>query len=358
MGANVAEVDNATWDANRAMGQCSTAAEYGKICAGKKAGDPGLRASWALPHHYLGRAPVPNANGVRNALSRLPQTQGLTNAGQARSHLEAHMSAINPDRAAASMALRDDGKLLARAPVEEWEIRHSGRKDETFTVRGYAAVFDQLSHDMGGFRTLLAQGSMDKVLATNPDVHFVWDHDTRYVGARTSNGTLSLSADESGLFMDAQVGAYSWAKDLRLALERGDIDQGSMAIEIADDSWDVNDLDEVIRTVNDVSGLFDVTVTAQGAFPQTSLAVAYSLVRAAVADGRLPEEIGATVEPEGRLPEEAEATLVAADEQGEPPSQPGGEEEAVNPRIEELKHLRAVYRDEIAEIRERIGRLK
>lgn len=239
------------------------------------------------------------------------------------------------------MVIKDEKTLLARMPVEQWEVRHSGRPDETFTVRGYAAVFDVLSHDMGGFRTRLASDSMDDVLATDPDVHFVWDHNTRYVGARTSNETLHLSADTTGLFIDAQVGSYTWAKDLRTALERGDVDQGSIAIEIEEDEWSVSDDEEIVRTIKKVGGLYDVTVTAQGAFPQTNMAVAYSLVRAAAADGRLPE---------------AGAALVAQLE-GEPPSQPGGEGSEVTKRAEELQHLVSVRRDELAKLRERADRL-
>src|SRR5215831_10721503 len=95
-----ASVDNSVWDAGAAMSNCagkdSPAGCYGAICAGKKAGDPGTQQAWALPNHKQPGSP-PNAAGVRNALARLPGTQGLTNAGEARTHLENHMKAINPD---------------------------------------------------------------------------------------------------------------------------------------------------------------------------------------------------------------------------------------------------------------------
>jgi HK97 family phage prohead protease len=99
-------VDNSVWDGNRAMGQCSTAAEYRSICAGEhSAGTPDERQHWALPHHYLGRPP--NAAGVRNALARLPQTQGLTNKQVAQNHLEGHMSSVNPETASADESTTD-----------------------------------------------------------------------------------------------------------------------------------------------------------------------------------------------------------------------------------------------------------
>lgn len=95
-----AAADESAWDGSAAMsaaaGSDNPAAAYKAICAGRKAGDPDLQSSWALPHHkHPGDAP--NAAGVKNALGRLPQTQGLTNEAAAKAHLEAHMRAINPD---------------------------------------------------------------------------------------------------------------------------------------------------------------------------------------------------------------------------------------------------------------------
>jgi hypothetical protein len=287
-------VDNSAWDGNAAMSKCansdSPASCYNAICAGKKAGDPALQSSHALPHHKAPGDP-PNAAGVRNALARLSQTQGLTNAGAARSHLEGHMSSIQSQ--SNSLIHRDDGLLEVRVRVGEWELRHTGRQTEAFTVRGYAAVFNQLSLDLGGFREQIEATAFDEVLQTNPDVHFAWDHDMRYVAARTKNDTLKLWTDNTGLGMEAQVGNYSWAKDLRVALERGDIDQGSFAFSVADggDDWEVQDDESVLRTIRNVDGLYDVTVTAQGAYPQTSMAAVRSLMKAhGMVDGALVKE--------------------------------------------------------------------
>ncbi len=93
-----AEADNSTWDANAAMSACDSASCYRAICAGRKAGPPDQRSSWALPHHKTAGGP-PNANGVRAALARFSSTEGLTNAGAARRHLEAHMAAIRGNSA-------------------------------------------------------------------------------------------------------------------------------------------------------------------------------------------------------------------------------------------------------------------
>jgi ATP-dependent protease ClpP protease subunit len=95
-----ADVDNSPWDASKAWHAGTEsddpAAFYAGICAGKKAGDKATQDAWALPYKYSPSSP-PNAAGVRNALSRLPQTQGLTNEAEAKATLQAAMKKVNPD---------------------------------------------------------------------------------------------------------------------------------------------------------------------------------------------------------------------------------------------------------------------
>lgn len=112
---NEGGIDNSPWDASKAWHNGTQAddpaAFYEGICAGKKSGDPSTQAAWALPYKYHPSDP-PNAAGVRNALARLSQTQGLINKGEAQSTLEAAMKKINPDYAPGD---RLDGSLLGAA---------------------------------------------------------------------------------------------------------------------------------------------------------------------------------------------------------------------------------------------------
>jgi ATP-dependent protease ClpP protease subunit len=95
-----ADVDNSDWDASKAWHNGAQsddpAAFYAGICAGKKDGDKATQAAWALPYKYTPSSPV-NAAGVRNALARLPQTQGLTNEAEAKATLQKAMKKVNPD---------------------------------------------------------------------------------------------------------------------------------------------------------------------------------------------------------------------------------------------------------------------
>ena len=235
--------------------------------------------------------------------------------------------------------MNDQDREIRVLGLEGLEIRHSGRPNEGFTLRGYAAVYNQTSHDLGGFREQIAPGAFDEVLTTNPDVHLTWDHDTRYVAARTKNNTLHLSSDDTGLLIDAQVGNYTWAKDLRTALERGDINQGSFAFNVAEggDEFAADDDGNVMRTINNIGGLYDVTVTAQGAYPQTSLAAVRSLAKVT-----------------GRPPEEVEAALVAQNEGQGDEGEPNRELEIL---LEGLQKRANVRRARLAELAKRMEKL-
>jgi phage head maturation protease len=168
-----AAVDNGAWDGNAAMNICKTAADYNKVCAGKTAGDPALRSSHKLPHHYLAKAPVPNADGVRAALQRFGQTQGLTNAEEARRHLEAHMATIQAQEAS---ALPRSDLYRAMAPsAANFELREADSGAQTLVVH-FARFGEWTEIDSwfeGRFMEQIRQGAFsDSFVARMPKITF------------------------------------------------------------------------------------------------------------------------------------------------------------------------------------------
>ena len=126
-----ADVDNSPWDASKAWHNGAESDDpakfYAGICAGRKAGDPSTQAAWALPYKYHPGDP-PNAAGVKNALSRLPQTQGLTNAEEAKATLQKAMKVVNPDYdpdAEADLAV-DMGLIATVLTIPEPAVDHGG----------------------------------------------------------------------------------------------------------------------------------------------------------------------------------------------------------------------------------------
>lgn len=164
-------------------------------------------------------------------------------------------------------------------PFSLEQFANSGAEGGGRIFRGHAAVFDRLSLDLGGYRVKIASGAFEKVLDSNPDVWMNWDHDMRYVMGRTRNNTLELREDPMGLHTWCRLAPVSYVDDLAVLMEGGYIDQMSFACDIGSDTW-TEEGDEITRTINEVSALYDVTVCAQGAFPQTDSRLAADLASA------------------------------------------------------------------------------
>ena len=78
--------------------------------------------------------------------------------------------------------------------VRTMEVRAAGEPDE-MRIQGYAAVFNQET-DLGYFREMIAPGAFDDVM--EDDVRMLLNHDGDPM-ARTTNGSLTLATDETGL---------------------------------------------------------------------------------------------------------------------------------------------------------------
>jgi hypothetical protein len=149
------------------------------------------------------------------------------------------------------------------------EIRASG-DGEPPKIYGYAAVFNSLSEDLGGFYERIAPGAFTNTLKTE-DVRGLFNHDPNYVLGRTKSETLSLSEDDTGLAFSMDPPDTSWARDLLISIRRGDIDQMSFAFRTIRDRWEQVG-DQVIRTLLEVK-LYDVSPVTFPAYPQTSAQV-------------------------------------------------------------------------------------
>ena len=136
-------------------------------------------------------------------------------------------------------------------------------------IRGYAAVFDSLSEDLGGFREQIAHGAFSDTLGA--DVRALWNHDANFVLGRTTSGTLTLREDSHGLAIEIDPPDTQQAKDLLISIRRGDVSQMSFGFYTQDDAWEQRD-GENIRTLRKVE-LFDVSPVTYPAYQDTSVAV-------------------------------------------------------------------------------------
>jgi len=134
-------------------------------------------------------------------------------------------------------------------------------------IVGTAAVFDELSDDLGGFREIIHKGAFGELISSN-DVFALINHDPNLILGRNKSGTLTLKEDKDGLKFEIDPPDTSYANDLLVSMQRGDIDKCSFAFVVDKDEWE-NENGMDIRHVYKFSELWDVSVVTYPAFPQT-----------------------------------------------------------------------------------------
>ena len=143
----------------------------------------------------------------------------------------------------------------------EMEIRAEADK---VTVGGYAAVFNSLSQDLGGFREVIRRGAFQSTIAGGADVRFLINHDGLPL-ARTKSGTLRLAEDDRGLRIDATLDPTDPdVQRLIPKMKRGDLSQMSFGFRTLKDAWRQEGADQ-IRELHSVD-LFDVSAVTYPAY--------------------------------------------------------------------------------------------
>lgn len=155
-------------------------------------------------------------------------------------------------------------RIQARAEGDT-EARH---------IIGHAAVFETpaLIYD---FEETIAKGAFQRAILED-DVRALYNHDANYVLGRNTKGTLLLAEDDQGLAVDILMPDTSYARDLLVSMERGDVDQMSFAFVVGPDGakWRYDDERKVWqRTVLSVAKLYDVSPVTYPAYPSTDAQV-------------------------------------------------------------------------------------
>ncbi len=162
-----------------------------------------------------------------------------------------------------------DDNTIERRFVPAASLRAERAEGVPSKITGYAAIFDSLSVDLGGFREQIKPGAFAETIKT-ADVRALVDHDPQRIIGRSKAKTLRLSEDNTGLHMGIDVADTTAGRDILASVERGDIDGASFAFRTIDDSWETKDGEE-IRTLETVE-LIDVSPVTFPAYPDTAVA--------------------------------------------------------------------------------------
>lgn len=171
-------------------------------------------------------------------------------------------------------------RMIGEAPGLHVNEDENGRT----VIRGYAAVYNSDSQDLGGFVERIAPGAFDDVLSKNPDVFGRYNHERLL--ARTSSGTMTLELDERGL----RYTIYPKHADADVveSISRGDVRGSSFAFRAKGDGerWYKDKDGRTIREIRRFDFLGDAGPVDNPAYPATEAFVskrALEMARAAPA---------------------------------------------------------------------------
>lgn len=144
--------------------------------------------------------------------------------------------------------------------------------------RGYAAVFESPSQDLGGFREVIKPGAFRRSIESatngrNPrDIKFFLNHNSDVVLGSTRAGTLRLTEDDRGLLATGELPNSTWGQPVAEAIRRGDISGMSFGF-MVDKKGDAWSADHTIRTLTEVRLLEVSVVTGWPAYTATTASV-------------------------------------------------------------------------------------
>jgi HK97 family phage prohead protease len=155
------------------------------------------------------------------------------------------------------------------------EIRSGGdlRAISTNKLAGYAAIYNSPSQDLGGFVERIMPGAFTRALTKPDHIRALYEHDQQRMLGRVGSGTLKLEENTKGLYFELSLPDTSYARDLGVLVERGDLNGCSFGFRVpaGGDLWEMRN-GQLMRDLINVD-LHEITITGNPAYLDTSVAV-------------------------------------------------------------------------------------
>ena len=155
----------------------------------------------------------------------------------------------------------------------------SGENNEQI-VFGYAATYGTRSKMLfeGGkrFYEEVLPGAFETGLDNSADTRALIDHDKALLLGRVKSGTLSLRADERGLYFELTLPNTQRGRDLGEQIERGDVSELSFAFMVrnSDFTWSRTETGELLRKISDFYKITDISLLqGEPAYYNTSMSM-------------------------------------------------------------------------------------
>jgi uncharacterized protein len=150
------------------------------------------------------------------------------------------------------------------------ELRAAKNGSGPGNLVGYAAKYNKLSQDLGGFFEKLAPGCFNSVM--EDDVCCLRNHADDNLLGRTLSGTVGLMLDDVGLKYECELPDTTCGRDTAEMIRRGDMRGSSFSFNIAMDGqeWDW-DGPRPMRTITKIGRLYDVSPVTNPAYLDTEV---------------------------------------------------------------------------------------
>lgn len=165
-------------------------------------------------------------------------------------------------------------KEIRLANVADFNIEQREEENESkLVIEGYAAVYDSetfIGYNDWGFYETIERGAFDG--ADLQDVPLKYNHlDAVPILARTRNKSLTLTPDEKGLFIHAELLDTTDGRDMYKRIKAGLIDKMSFAFTVKDEEILDADKANPRRKIKKFDRIFDVSVVDTPAYEDTSI---------------------------------------------------------------------------------------
>jgi len=149
--------------------------------------------------------------------------------------------------------------------------RRNGNEEmeEQYYMKGYALKFG-VQYDMGWFTEEVDRDALRG--ANMEDVRVLLNHDANLILGRTTAGTARVMVDDIGLYYECMLPDSPNGRNVKVAIERGDITQSSWGFSVRGDMWGSKDGVKDHRIITDVAFVYDASPVTYPANPDTSAA--------------------------------------------------------------------------------------
>lgn len=158
---------------------------------------------------------------------------------------------------------------IERRFIDVKEIRAA---DEGMIIEGYPIVYNVEAEIGGWFRESIAKGAATNAFARSDEI-VLFNHDSNFPLARKSNGTLTVTEDDHGVKINADVSGSARGRETHEMIKNGLISKMSFAFSVEKESWVTapEDGGMDLRIIDEFREIFDYSPVTYPAYKQTEI---------------------------------------------------------------------------------------